>query len=318
MEKMRIVLTGGAGFIGSHLTEFFLNKNHSVVVVDNFITGKRCNIEPFLENDHFELIEQDVTQFIEVQGKVDFVLHFASPASPIDYLKFPIQTMKVGGIGTLNTLGLAKKKRAKFLLASTSEVYGDPQVNPHHEEYWGYVNPIGPRGVYDEAKRFAEALTMAYHRYHGIDTRIIRIFNTYGPRMRPDDGRVIPTFIMQCLKGEPLTIFGAGEQTRSFCFVSDLIEGIYSIMASDYHAPINLGNPNEISINKLVEIIADVTGKEITTIYKELPKDDPKRRKPDITRAQNILSWSPVVDLREGLTKTVKWFNGLLEDKTYG
>ena len=255
MERMRVVLTGGAGFIGTHFTAFLLNKSHSVTVIDNLITGKRENIEIFIDNEDFKFIEQDVTKFIDIDGDVDYVLHFASPASPIDYLKYPIQTLKVGAVGTLNTLGLAKKKNAKFLLASTSEVYGDPQVHPQNEEYWGYVNPIGPRGVYDESKRFAEALVMAYHKYHNIDTRIVRIFNTFGPKMRPDDGRVIPTFIMQCLKDEPLTIFGTGEQTRSFCYVSDLVEGIYRLMFKDYHYPVNLGNPEEISIRELVEII---------------------------------------------------------------
>lgn len=313
MERMKIVLTGGAGFIGSNLTAFLLNKGHSVIVIDNFITGRRENIEPFIGTGNFDFIEQDVTKFIEISGKVDYVLHFASPASPIDYLKYPIQTMKVGALGTLNTLGLSKKKKAKFLLASTSEVYGDPQVHPQNEDYWGCVNPIGPRGVYDESKRFAEALTMAYHNFHNIDTRIVRIFNTFGPKMRPDDGRVIPTFFMQCLRGESLTIFGSGEQTRSFCYVSDLIEGIYRLMFKDYHYPVNLGNPEEISIKKLAENLSDVTGRKIKIIYKELPVDDPRCRKPDISKAKELLSWEPHVDLKNGLRETAKWFKSHLE-----
>ncbi|TES91695.1 MAG: SDR family oxidoreductase [Candidatus Cloacimonadota bacterium] len=308
MERMRVVLTGGAGFIGTHFTAFLLNKSHSVTVIDNLITGKRENIKIFIDNEDFKFVEQDVTKFIDIDGDVDYVLHFASPASPIDYLKYPIQTLKVGAVGTLNTLGLAKKKNAKFLLASTSEVYGDPQVHPQNEEYWGYVNPIGPRGVYDESKRFAEALVMAYHKYHNIDTRIVRIFNTFGPKMRPDDGRVIPTFIMQCLKDEPLTIFGTGEQTRSFCYVTDLIEGIYRLMLKDYHYPVNLGNPEEISIKMLAELIAEIAGRKIEIVFKELPEDDPRCRKPDISKAKKMLSWEPQVDIKTGLDETVKWF----------
>lgn len=308
MEKLRIVLTGGAGFIGSHLTDFFLKKGHSVIVIDNLITGREENLAPFMNDENFDFIKQDVTKYIDIGGDVDYVLHFASPASPIDYLKYPIQTMKVGALGTLNTLGLAKKKNARFLLASTSEVYGDPKVHPQREEYWGFVNPVGPRGVYDEAKRFAEALTMAYHNFHKIDTRIVRIFNTYGPKMRPDDGRVIPTFITQCLNSEPITIFGTGEQTRSFCFVLDLIKGIYKLMFVDYHLPVNLGNPIEVSIIKLAKTIGGITGKELKLIHKELPEDDPKCRKPDISKAKKLLSWNPDVGLKEGLTKTIEWF----------
>lgn len=311
MKKMHIVLTGGAGFIGSHLTEFLLNEGHSVTVLDNFLTGKRENLEPFFSDKHFTFIEQDVSQYIDIQDDVDYVLHFASPASPIDYLKFPIQTMKVGAFGTINTLGLAKKKGARFLLASTSEVYGDPQIHPQNEEYYGYVNPIGPRGVYDEAKRYAEALTMAYNRIHSVDTRIVRIFNTFGPKMRPDDGRVIPTFIMQCIRGEPLTIFGTGKQTRSFCYISDLLRGIYKLMCAEYHYPINIGNPIEIRILELTEIISDIVGKKISIEYQELPADDPQCRRPDITKAKEILSWEPQISLKEGLTETVKWFLNL-------
>ncbi|MCK4233604.1 SDR family oxidoreductase [candidate division WOR-3 bacterium] len=311
MKKMRIVLTGGAGFIGSHLTSFLLNEGHSVIVLDNFITGKRENIEPFFDKEEFDFIEQDVTKYIDIEGDVDYILHFASPASPIDYLKYPIQTMKVGALGTLNTLGLAKMKKAKFLLASTSEVYGDPKVHPQNEDYWGHVNPIGPRGVYDESKRYAEALTMAYHKFHLIDTRIIRIFNTFGPKMRPDDGRVIPTFVMQCLKGKSLTIFGSGKQTRSFCYISDLIDGIYRLMMKDYHFPVNLGNPKEISIENLAKSIANITGREVSIVYKGLPEDDPQCRKPDISKAKELLSWEPHVDLMKGLIETVEWFQSL-------
>jgi len=308
MEKMRIVLTGGAGFLGSHLTDFLLKKGHSVTVIDNFITGRRENIEPFSNDAAFTFIRQDVTKHINIEGGVDFVLHFASPASPIDYLKFPIQTLKVGALGTLNTLGLAKAKHARFLLASTSEVYGDPEVHPQTEDYWGHVNPIGPRGVYDEAKRFAEALTMAYHKFHNIDTRIVRIFNTFGPHMRKDDGRVIPTFIGQCLNDEPITIFGTGEQTRSFCFVSDLVRGIYRLMLSNYCNPVNIGNPEEISIKTLAEFIGRTANKKMRIVHKELPEDDPQCRKPDITTAKNVLSWSPKIVFRDGLDMTVRWF----------
>ncbi len=308
MSKLRIVLTGGAGFIGSHITDYLLKEGHSVTVIDNLITGRRENLEPFIENRGFKFIEQDVTKFINIDGKVDYVLHFASPASPFDYLRYPIQTLKVGALGTLNAIGLSKKKSARFLLASTSEVYGDPEVHPQNEDYWGHVNPVGPRGVYDESKRFAEALTMAYHKFHGIDTRIVRIFNTFGPKMRPEDGRVIPTFIMQCLKGEPITIFGSGLQTRSFCYVSDLVEGIYRLMFKDYQYPVNLGNPEEISIRELVKIIEEVARRKIKIEYKELPEDDPRQRKPDISKARELISWDPQVNLRTGLSVTVQWF----------
>ncbi|OQX56487.1 MAG: NAD-dependent dehydratase [Candidatus Cloacimonas sp. 4484_209] len=311
---MRIVLTGGAGFIGSHLTEYLLSKNHFVIVLDNFITGKEENIAPFFGNKNFLFKKQDVTEFIDIDGDVDYVLHFASPASPIDYLKYPIQTLKAGGLGTLNCLGLSKRKKARFLLASTSEVYGDPQVHPQTEDYWGHVNPIGPRGVYDEAKRYAEALTMAYHRFHKLDTRIVRIFNTYGPKMRPDDGRVIPTFFMQCLNDKPITIFGSGKQTRSFCYISDLVEGIYKLMFIDYYDPINLGNPNEISINDLAKTLCEVSGRKISIAYKTLPEDDPKYRKPDITKAHSILGWEPKVKLKEGLSNTFKWFEKFIQN----
>lgn len=318
MSKLRIVLTGGAGFIGSHITDYLLKEGHSVTVIDNLITGRRENLEPFIENRCFKFIEQDVTKFINIDGEVDYVLHFASPASPIDYLKYPIQTLKVGALGTLNAIGLSKKKSARFLLASTSEVYGDPKVHPQNEDYWGHVNPIGPRGVYDESKRFAEALTMAYHKFHDIDTRIVRIFNTFGPKMRPEDGRVIPTFIMQCLKGEPITIFGSGEQTRSFCYVSDLVEGIYRLMFKDYQYPVNLGNPEEISIRELVEIIEEVARRKIKIEYKELPEDDPRQRKPDISKAKELISWNPQVDLRTGLNATVQWFKKYLDGENDG
>ncbi len=305
---MRFVLSGGAGFIGSHLSGFLLDKGHAVIVLDNFITGRKENVEQFLQNERFTLIEQDVSDAVVVEGDIDAVLHLASPASPMDYLKYPIQTLKVGALGTMHMLELAKDKNSTFLLASTSEVYGEPQVHPQKEDYWGHVNPIGPRSVYDESKRFAEAMTMAYHRHYGTDTRIVRIFNTYGPKMRIDDGRVIPTFIMQALGGEPLTIFGSGKQTRSFCYVTDLIEGIYKLIFADYHSPVNLGNPVEISIEELTRILSDAVCKELTCVFKELPEDDPKCRKPDISRATELLSWEPRVQFAEGLAKTVKWF----------
>jgi dTDP-glucose 4,6-dehydratase len=311
MERLKIVLTGGAGFIGSHFTEFFLERGHSVIVIDNLITGRKENLTPFMNDENFTFMEQDVTKYIDIDGDIDYVLHFASPASPVDYLKYPIQTMKVGALGTLNTLGLAKKKNAKFLLASTSEVYGDPKVHPQNEDYWGFVNPVGPRGVYDEAKRFAEALTMAYHNFHKIDTRIVRIFNTYGPKMRPDDGRVIPTFITQCLNSEPITIFGTGEQTRSFCFITDLIKGIYELMFVDEHLPVNLGNPVEVSIINLAKTIGEITGKGLNLVHKKLPEDDPQCRKPDISKAKKLLSWSPEVGLKAGLRRTIDWFRGI-------
>lgn len=305
---MRFVISGGAGFIGSHLSGFLLERDHSVVVLDNFITGRKENVEEYLPNERFTLVDQDVTEQFAMENGVDAVLHLASPASPMDYLKYPIQTLKVGALGTMRMLDLAREKEATFLLASTSEVYGDPQVHPQNEEYWGHVNPIGPRSVYDESKRFAEAITMAYHRHYGTDTRIVRIFNTYGPKMRIDDGRVIPTFIMQALEEEPLTIFGSGEQTRSFCYVSDLLEGLYKLVSVQYHMPINLGNPVENSINELTRILGDIVGKKLECAFKELPEDDPKCRKPDIAKAKELLSWEPSVTFPEGLAKTVAWF----------
>jgi dTDP-glucose 4,6-dehydratase len=308
MKRTRFVVSGGAGFIGSHLTGFLLARGHAVTILDNFITGRKQNVSEFSSREDFELIEQDVSRGVEVGGEVDAVLHFASPASPMDYLKYPIQTLKVGSLGTMHMLELAREKNAPFLLASTSEVYGDPQIHPQKEDYWGNVNPVGPRSVYDESKRFAEAMTMAYHRHYGIDTRIARIFNTYGPKMRVHDGRVIPTFIMQALKGEPLTVFGSGEQTRSFCYVSDLIQGIYKLIFADYHSPVNLGNPVEISIKDLTRILGAIVGNELNVTYKALPEDDPKCRKPDISKAAELLSWKPEIEFDHGLARTVEWF----------
>ena len=304
----RVLVTGGAGFLGSHLCDYLLLKGYSVVAMDNFITGSKKNITHLNKNKNFKLIKHDVSTHITVAGKLDYVLHFASPASPIDYLKFPIQTLKVGALGTHTTLGLAKKKKAKYMLASTSEVYGDPLVHPQSETYWGNVNPIGPRGVYDEAKRFAEAMTMAYHRYHKIDTRIVRIFNTYGPRMRLDDGRVVPSFIGSILRNKPLTVFGNGSQTRSFCYVSDLIDGIYKLMISDIPEPVNIGNPKEYTVLEFAKKVLEVSGKNNKIVYKPLPEDDPKVRQPDITRARKLLGWKPKVGLEEGLRKTIDWF----------
>jgi len=305
---MKIAITGGGGFVGSHLAQFLLNQGHQVTCLDNFITGNVKNIENIIGNEDFKFIESDVTGHIDLPGSVDYVLHFASPASPADFARFPIQILKAGGVGALNALGLAKAKKAKFLLASSSEVYGDALVNPQTEDYWGNVNPIGPRGVYDEAKRFAEALTMAYHRQHGIDTRIARIFNTYGPRMRKDDGRVIPNFITQALNNEPLTVFGDGSQTRSFCYISDLIQAIYRLMLADVTQPVNLGNPHEIPIRELAGKIIEIAGSQSTIGYKPLPQDDPRTRRPDITRAQKLLGWQPEVVLDEGLRVTTEWF----------
>jgi dTDP-glucose 4,6-dehydratase len=302
---MRILVTGGAGFLGSHLCDYLLDKAHLVIAIDNLITGSIDNISHLAGNENFKFIKHNVTEYIYVEGDLDYILHFASPASPMDYLEFPIQTLKVGALGTHKALGLAKEKKARFLLASTSEVYGDPLVNPQLEDYWGNVNPIGPRGVYDEAKRFAEALTMAYHRKHGIDTKIARIFNTYGPRMRKDDGRAIPTFIAQSIRNEPLTVFGDGSQTRSFCYVSDLIEGIYKLMLSDINEPVNLGNPDEMTILQLARKILEITGSESEIVYKPLPENDPKVRRPDITRAREKLHWTPKVPLGDGLRKTI-------------
>jgi len=305
---MRILITGGAGFLGSHLCDRLIKEGHSVICMDNLITGSLNNIAHLRENKDFKFIRQDVTEYIKIDEPIDYVLHFASPASPIDYQKYPIQTLKVGALGTHKTLGLAKAKKAKFLLASTSEVYGDSLVNPQREDYWGNVNPIGPRGVYDEAKRFAESMTMAYHRYHGIDTRIARIFNVFGERMRKRDGRVVPTFISQALANEPLTVFGDGSQTRSFCYVSDMIEGIYKLMLSDVNEPINLGNPQEMTILEFAHKIIELTKSKSKIVYKPLPKDDPKVRRPDISKAKKLLAWEPKVSLEEGLRKTIEWF----------
>ena len=305
---MRTVITGGAGFLGSHLCDYFLEKGHTVICLDNLLTGNTDNIAHLLGNEKFRFIKHNVTEYIYLDGEIDNVLHFASPASPIDYLKLPIQTLKVGSLGTLRTLGLAKEKNARYLLASTSEVYGDPQVHPQSESYWGHVNPVGPRGVYDEAKRFSEALTMAYHRYHGIDTKIARIFNTYGPRMRLEDGRALPAFVSQALKGEDITVFGNGSQTRSFCYVSDLVEGIHKLLLSDVHEPVNLGNPNEITILQFAKEILEITKSKSKIVFKPLPEDDPKIRQPDISKAKSLLNWEPRVDRLEGLAKTLVFF----------
>jgi len=303
---MKILLTGGAGFLGSHLCDLLVSQGRSIICVDSLITGKLANIEHLINNEKFEFIEHDVTESIPVEWDIDYVIHFASPASPADYLRLPTETLRAGSLGTFNALDLATKKGAKFLLASTSEVYGDPVVTPQNEEYWGNVNPVGPRSVYDEAKRFAEALTMAYHRKHAVDTKITRIFNTYGPRMRSDDGRVIPTFIMQALNNQPLTVFGDGLQTRSFCYVSDLIEGICKLMFSHINEPVNLGSPQEITILELARKILKITNSKSSIVYKPLPENDPKSRRPDITRAQQQLNWTPKVPLNEGLRKTIE------------
>ena len=308
ISKPTSVVTGGAGFLGSHLSDRLLAAGHRVIVLDNLLTGNPANIAHLAGNPNFEFIHHNVTTFIDLPGPVDYIFHFASPASPIDYLELPIQTLKVGSLGTLNCLGLAKTKQARFFLASTSECYGDPLQHPQTEEYWGNVNPIGPRGVYDEAKRFAEAVTMAYHRYHDVDTRIVRIFNTYGPRMRLRDGRVVPAFIGQALKGEPLTVFGAGQQTRSFCYCSDLIDGIYRLSQADYHEPVNLGNPTEFTILEFGKMVLQLTGSPSQIVYKPLPQDDPKQRRPDITKARKLLGWEPQVPLAEGLAKTIDYF----------
>lgn len=310
---MRILITGGAGFIGSHLSDRFLAEGHTVVALDNLITGNVRNIEHLAGHDRFRFIKHDVTEYIYIDGPVDAVLHFASPASPVDYLEFPIQTLKVGALGTHKALGLAKAKGARFLLASTSEVYGDPLVHPQPEAYWGNVNPIGPRGVYDEAKRFAEAMTMAYHRYHKVDTRIVRIFNSYGPRMRLDDGRVVPNFVGQALRGEPLTVYGDGSQTRSFCYVSDLVAGIYRLLFSDEVEPVNLGNPTELKIIEFAHKVLEYTGSTSDIIFKPLPVDDPKVRQPDITKARRVLSWEPKVSLNDGMRETIAYFRTLLK-----
>lgn len=310
----RILITGGAGFLGSHLCDRFLAEGYKVIAMDNLITGDLSNIEHLFKNEHFEFFHHDVSKFVHIPGELHYILHFASPASPIDYLKKPIQTLKVGSLGTHNLLGLALAKGSTIMVASTSEVYGDPLVHPQTEEYWGNVNPVGPRGVYDEAKRFQEAMTMAYHTYHKLDTRIIRIFNTYGPRMRLNDGRVLPAFIGQALRGEDLTVFGDGSQTRSFCYVDDLVEGIFRLLHSGYHSPVNIGNPDEITISEFAEEIMALTGTDRKVIYKDLPLDDPKQRQPDITLARKILGWEPTISRSEGLRRTYEYFRNLPEE----
>ena len=311
MNKKRILITGAAGFLGSHLCDRFIREGYHVIGMDNLITGNIKNIEHLFKLPEFEFYHHDVSKFIHVPGKLDYILHFASPASPIDYLKIPIQTLKVGSLGTHNCLGLALAKGARILVASTSEVYGDPLVHPQTEEYWGNVNPVGPRGVYDEAKRFQEAMTMAYHTFHNVETRIIRIFNTYGPRMRLNDGRALPAFIGQALRGEDLTVFGDGSQTRSFCYVDDLVEGIYRLLLSDYASPVNIGNPDEISLKDFAEEILKLTDSKQKIVYKSLPADDPKQRRPDITKAKEILGWEPKINRAEGLKITYEYFKGL-------
>jgi len=313
----RVLITGAAGFLGSHLCERFLKEGCHVIAMDNLITGNLKNIEHLFKLKEFEFYHHDVSNYIHIPGELDYILHFASPASPIDYLKIPIQTLKVGSLGTHNCLGLAKAKGARMLIASTSEVYGDPMVHPQTEEYWGNVNPIGPRGVYDEAKRFQEAITMAYHRYHGVETRIIRIFNTYGPRMRLNDGRVLPAFIGQALRGEDLTVFGDGSQTRSFCYVDDLVEGIYRLLLSDYAEPVNIGNPDEITISQFAEEIIKLTGTTQKVIYKDLPVDDPTQRQPNIDKARAILNWEPKVNRADGLKITYDYFKSLPDEELY-
>jgi dTDP-glucose 4,6-dehydratase len=311
----RILITGAAGFLGSHLCDRFIKEGYHVIGMDNLITGDLRNVEHLFPLPQFDFYHHDVSKFIHVSGPLDYLLHFASPASPIDYLKIPIQTLKVGALGTHNCLGLAKEKKATMLVASTSEVYGDPQVHPQNEDYWGNVNPVGPRGVYDEAKRFMESITRAYHTFHGVDTRIVRIFNTYGPRMRLNDGRALPAFIGQALRGENLTVFGDGSQTRSFCYVDDLIEGIYRLLMSNYTMPVNIGNPHEISLLDFAKEVLKLTGSSVSIEFKELPVDDPKQRRPDITRAQELLGWQPTVDRAEGLKITYDYFRSLPQEE---
>lgn len=317
MEQKKVLITGGAGFLGSHLCDRFIKEGYHVIAMDNLITGDLKNIEHLFPNKDFEFYYHDVTKFIHIPGKLDYILHFASPASPIDYLKIPIQTLKVGALGTHNCLGLAKEKNARILVASTSEVYGDPLVHPQNEDYWGNVNPVGPRGVYDEAKRYLEAITMAYHTYHKVDTRIIRIFNTYGPKMRLNDGRALPAFIGQALRGENLTVFGDGSQTRSFCYVDDLVEGIYRLLLSNYSLPVNIGNPDEVSLKEFAEEVLKLTGAKVQIEYKPLPVDDPKQRKPDIARAKEILQWQPRFSRSEGLKRTYEYFKNLPKEELY-
>lgn len=315
MANKRVLITGAAGFLGSHLCDRFIKEGFDVIGMDNLITGDLKNIEHLFKSAQFEFYHNDVSKFIHIPGELHYILHFASPASPIDYLKIPIQTLKVGSLGTHNCLGLAKSKKARMLIASTSEIYGDPLVHPQTEEYWGNVNPVGPRGVYDEAKRFQEAITMAYHNFHGLETRIVRIFNTYGPRMRLNDGRALPAFIGQALRGEDLTVFGDGSQTRSFCYVDDLVEGIYRLLMSDYVQPVNIGNPDEISLKDFAEEIIKLTGTAQKIVYQPLPTDDPKQRKPDITKAREILGWEPKVSRKEGLKITYEYFKSLPADE---
>lgn len=313
----RVLITGAAGFLGSHLCDRFIKEGYYVIGMDNLITGDMNNIAHLFKLPNFEFFHHDVSKHVHIPGQLDYILHFASPASPIDYLKIPIQTLKVSSLGTHNLLGLARAKKARILVASTSEVYGDPLVHPQTEEYWGNVNPVGPRGVYDEAKRFMEAITMAYHTYHGVETRIVRIFNTYGPRMRLNDGRVLPAFIGQALRGEDLTVFGDGSQTRSFCYVDDLVEGIYRLLMSDYALPVNIGNPAEITIKQFAEEILKLTGSNVPVAYQDLPVDDPKQRQPDITKAKQILGWEPTIDRAEGLRRTYEYFKTLPQEELY-
>lgn len=315
MKRKRVLITGAAGFLGSHLSDRFIKEGYHVIAMDNLITGDLRNIEHLFKLEQFEFYHHDVTKFINIPGQLDYILHFASPASPIDYLKIPIQTLKVGSLGTHNCLGLAKAKKSTILVASTSEVYGDPLVHPQTEDYWGNVNPVGPRGVYDEAKRFQEAMTMAYHTFHGVDTRIVRIFNTYGTRMRLNDGRALPAFIGQALRGEDLTVFGDGSQTRSFCYVDDLVEGIYRLLMSGYSQPVNIGNPDEITLLDFAKEILELTGNKVKISFKPLPVDDPKQREPDITRAKELLGWSPRIGRKEGLRVTYEYFKSLHEDE---